>query len=181
MDYSVRETVGERLQVLPVPLVLPGKCACCGFVGTNEGDRGDKRVFIDFLLDIDYYGRVYLCSTCLRQAANALSWISLGQAEDLRNKVSQQESELIVLREQNERLRASLVNLLGRSDDPSVPVLLGDSSSERRESEDSEGAVGDSSQGELPLDESPSVEGPDSISADPSGDDDNDTLGEFRL
>lgn len=174
-DYSVRETVGDRLQVIARPLTLPGVCAVCGYAGTNAGDDADKRVFLDFQLDVDFYGRVYFCSTCLRQAANALSWLSLDQSEKLTNKIATQESELIVLREQNERLRGSLASLLGRSDDPSIPVLLGDTESVGREGKDSQGTDVDSQSEQLTLDESPSVEGPNSVSTDFDG------LGEFRI
>lgn len=178
-EYSVRETAGERIQILSRPLALPGCCAICGFNGTNASDLTDQRIFVDFNLDVDYYGRIYWCSTCFLQGANNLGWLSVDQAEQLRAKISVLESERIVLLEQNERLRASLSSLLGRSDDPSISVLLGDSENERRQGEDSDGAVGDSEQPESSLDESSSVEGFSSVSADSRGD--NPEQFEFKL
>lgn len=177
-DYIVRETAGNRIQVISRPLTLPGCCAICGYVGTNEGDRADIRVFLDFQLDIDYYGRVYWCSACLLEAANALGWLSVDQAEELRRKITEQESELIVLREQNERLRSSLSSLLGRADDPSVPVLLGAVEHERGKEQSSEGAESDSESDESSSDEPVSVEGRTSVPTDSSGDG---PITEFRL
>jgi hypothetical protein len=51
-----------------------------------------------------------------------LGFITPTEAEALRNKTAEQESELIILRDQNERLRNSLVSLLGGVDDS----VLGD-------------------------------------------------------
>lgn len=168
-EYSVRETAGERIQVLSRPLSLPGVCAVCGFNGTNVNDPSDQRVFIDYHLDIDYYGRVYWCSACLLQAANNLGWMGVSQVEDLRARDTALESELIVLREQNERLRASLANLLGSPDNTSIPVLLDGAEPVRGESEDSQGATTDRESTQLTLDESVSSEGFSSLSADSSG------------
>jgi hypothetical protein len=44
---------------------------------------------------------------------NALGFITPTDAETLRDKTAEQESELIILRDQNERLRNSLSSLLG--------------------------------------------------------------------
>lgn len=125
MDFNVSETAGNRIQVITRPLTLPGCCAICGYTGTNVGDPGDVRVFIDWQLDLEFYGRVYICSGCLLEAANSLGWLGVKQAEELREKVASQESELIVLREQNERLRASLASLLGESDNINTDLLSG--------------------------------------------------------
>ena len=171
MEFNVQETAGDRITVIARPLTLPGCCAICGYSGTNVGDTGDVRVFIDWQLDLEYYGRVYVCSTCLLQASTSLGWLGVKQAEELRDKVASQESELIVLREQNERLRASLASLLGQSDSSDTSVLLDDGK---------DLGQGDSaSTGEqLALDESPSEQ----ESARVSGDSDGfDSTGTFSL
>lgn len=168
----MQETAGNgRIMVIARPLTLPGICAVCGYSGTVQGAEGDTRVFIDFQLDIDYYGRVYFCSTCLLEAANLLGWLGVEQAEKMRETIATQESELIVLREQNERLRSSLASLLGKSDDDIRSVLADDSSDEQQGEQESEGteSSSDSSSGES---ESSGI---------PGSTDDVNSLGAFKL
>lgn len=180
MDFNVvGETAGNRLQVISRPLTGPGCCAICGYNGTNTNNPADVRVFLDFQLDIDYYGRIYWCSGCLLEAANALGWTSVGQTEELRGKVSEQESELIVLREQNERLRSSLSSLLGQSDNSSVDIMLDSPEVLGAGDESSEGTIIDSEQSESSSDELVSVERPDGISSDSSNE--SNDFGEFKL
>ena len=172
MEFNVQETAGNgRIMVIARPLTLPGICAVCGYSGTVQGAEGDTRVFIDFQLDIDYYGRVYFCSTCLLEAANLLGWLGVEQAEKMRETIATQESELIVLREQNERLRSSLASLLGKSDDDIRSVLADDSSDEQQGEQESEGteSSSDSSSGES---ESSGI---------PGSTDDVNSLGAFKL
>jgi hypothetical protein len=172
MEYNVQETAGNgRIMIIPRPLTLPGNCAVCGYSGTVQGAEGDTRVFIDFQLDIDYHGRVYWCSTCLLEASNLLGWLGVEQAEKLRETIATQESELIVLREQNERLRSSLASLLGKPDNDIHSVLADDSSDEQSGEQKSEGTESspDSSSGEP---ESTGISGPT---------DDNSSPGAFTL
>jgi len=142
-DFIVRETAGERIRVLSRPIVAPGKCVVCGHTGTNDTGDPQEVLFFDFSFDIDYYGRVYFCTQCMVQMMGSLGFITPTQAEQLRDKVAEQESELIVLRDQNERLRGSLNSLLGGSDgsipgDDVIPVssdgLAGNETSEGSES-----------------------------------------------
>jgi len=172
MEFNVQETAGDRITVIARPLTLPGCCAICGYSGTNAGDPGDVRVFIDWQLDLEYYGRVYICSTCLLQASESLGWLGVKQAEELREKVASQESELIVLREQNERLRASLASLLGQSDNPDISVLVSDAEDLRQGNHTSEGE-------QLALDESSSEQEPVRVSGDSDGN--FDSTGTFSL
>lgn len=70
-----------RFQVLNEnQLIAPGKCAGCGGV-TN-------RHFIDFGLELDFYGVVYLClETCFTEVANQIGFISPQQAVDLQGEM----------------------------------------------------------------------------------------------
>ncbi len=70
-----------RFQVLNHnQLIAPGKCAGCG--GFTD------RHFIDFGLELDFYGVVYLClETCFTEVANQIGFISPKQAEILKNQV----------------------------------------------------------------------------------------------
>jgi len=164
MDLIISETAGQRIQVLARPIVSPGKCAICGHVGTNEtGDRSPV-YFIDIGLDVDYYGRVYLCTTCVVQMGNVLGFTSPVETENHRTRLQEQESELIVLREQNERLRASLVNLLGVANDSSVPILLDGSKDEQSGEPSVETSPSDGAGKKSSSDKSSSSKGPVGIS-----------------
>ena len=47
-----------RILEAGTPLALPAKCIACGY-------GGNKRRFMDVELDIDFYGVVYLCESCV--------------------------------------------------------------------------------------------------------------------
>lgn len=65
----------SRFQVLPVPQVSPGKCACCGSV---------NRPVVDFGFDVDYYGTVYLCKNCVCEAATRFDMVPFSELEQER-------------------------------------------------------------------------------------------------
>ncbi len=58
---SVESVINGRFKFLERPAVAPGKCAICGSV---------ERPVLDFGLDLDFYGCVYFCVHCLREAAS---------------------------------------------------------------------------------------------------------------
>lgn len=41
-----------------IPLVLPAQCVACGY-------GGNDRRYVDFGLDLEFYGVVYLCENCM--------------------------------------------------------------------------------------------------------------------
>lgn len=57
----------SRFQLLPSPLVAPGKCACCGTV---------TRPVVDFAMTIEFYGAVYFCETCITEAASVIGMVT---------------------------------------------------------------------------------------------------------
>lgn len=60
----------SRIKVIEgYPPVLPHKCAVCG---TSESG-----IYLDFGLDLDFYGTVYLClMNCFTEAANTVGYYS---------------------------------------------------------------------------------------------------------
>ena len=58
-----------RIKLLSNPDALPAKCAICGYPG------GDQRKFVDFGLDIDYYGVIYLCTDCMNEIAVGIGYL----------------------------------------------------------------------------------------------------------
>jgi hypothetical protein len=55
----------EKYVISDAPYFKPSKCANCG--STKE----DGRKYLNFNLDIDWYGIVYLCGLCLKDIATA--------------------------------------------------------------------------------------------------------------
>lgn len=78
------------------PPHLPHKCATCGSINGT---------FIDFQLDLEFYGTVYLClDNCIRQIANELGYRSPAQHKLTLEAVERQRAEIIALTDRNEVL-----------------------------------------------------------------------------
>ena len=60
------ENVNSRFRILDEPNIMPGKCAVCG------GVRGPV---VDFGLNIQYYGAVMLCVTCVQEAGDRVGMV----------------------------------------------------------------------------------------------------------
>lgn len=57
----------SRMQIVPLPQMLPGKCICCGCV---------DRPCVDFGMSIDRYGVIYFCEDCIGEAARQFGYSS---------------------------------------------------------------------------------------------------------
>ena len=68
------DLTGSRFSIHENPNVAPGNCAVCRHSG------GDGRYFVDFGLQLDWYGAVYFCSECVRELAGAIGYVPI---EDL--------------------------------------------------------------------------------------------------
>lgn len=73
----------SKYTVVDVPYYKPGKCANCG------ASKNDGRKYIDFGLEVDWYGIVYLCGTCLNDVAK-----NAGLFEGLISRIHTLEKEL---------------------------------------------------------------------------------------
>lgn len=175
----MRETAGERIQWLSRPIALPGCCSICGYSGTNVDSLSDRRAFVDWNLDLEFYGRVYICSTCILQAVNGLGWLGPEQVELLHTRIQTQEAELIILREQNERLRSSMASLLGQSDTCDVGILPSPTETVGQGSDYTQGTVDFPAGDKSDFNESVSSEGFSSVPAD--SDDDYESISKFGL
>ncbi len=102
-SFSVDETVAlpEEVQyqqlckfqvVKDNQLIAPGKCAGCGKI---SGD------FVDIGLELDFYGVVYICVSCMVEVANQLQYYSPVQQKIIRDSN-------VKLREINAKLREKL-------------------------------------------------------------------------
>lgn len=87
---STSSALGRFKIIRGYPPVLPHKCAVCG---TSESGN-----YIDFGLDLDFYGTVYLClKNCFVEAANSIDYYSPAQHGLALERVEQ-------LRKENNRL-----------------------------------------------------------------------------
>lgn len=82
-------------------LLFPGSCCVCGN-GTNSAG------YVDIGVYFDYEGQVYLCITCLTEAAETGGMLSIEQSEflkDLCTKVATENEELrTIAKEMSERV-----------------------------------------------------------------------------
>lgn len=70
----------SRIKILDRPILAPGSCCLCGSAG------GDGRKFIDFGKQLDWYGAVYFCSECIREASEACGFIPVASFEKLHDE-----------------------------------------------------------------------------------------------
>jgi len=85
-----------RFQLVDSP-ALPGKCACCGYAASGDTEPSDRRQYVDFGVDIDYYGVVYLCTACIATVATGLGFILPEIADEIKAESEAVKSELIRL------------------------------------------------------------------------------------
>lgn len=84
----------SKYRILAIPDLKPGKCANCGSA------KNDGRKYVDFGLEVDFFGIVYLCGFCLKDIANNMDLfrsyideIGALKAELLNIKVQQQKED----------------------------------------------------------------------------------------
>lgn len=154
----------DRIQVLPRPIMSPGKCIVCG--------SADREV-IDFGMDLEYYGVPYFCCACIIEAATKFDVVPGEHYRKL-------EDELNVLKANTEKVQqyvddlssdiarssADFLNRIGNlrnSEIKSEPVTNNQepSNSSRRSSKNTKSASGQN-------DSVIVSEGPDDVSTDTS-------------
>jgi len=94
---------GGRFNVSKTPSALPSKCVVCGAWG------GDGRDFVDFGMDIDFYGAIYFCSVCLTECCNKLGYISPDQWQSVNTMNDELIRRIQILEADNVSLRTALV------------------------------------------------------------------------
>jgi hypothetical protein len=82
----------SKYRILAVPDFKPAKCANCG------STKNDGRNYIDFGLEVDWYGIVYICGECLKDIAREMGLFTeyekqlelrMLEIELLKNKIEQ--------------------------------------------------------------------------------------------
>lgn len=103
------------MQILPHPLVLPGKCSLCG-----SSDNTDGRKYIDIGFEIDFYGVIYFCTHCFSQIADAIGFSSAEVNDSTYQEMVRLSFRVSELEAENVKLRVALNNLdfLGSAGSP---------------------------------------------------------------
>jgi hypothetical protein len=106
----------SRFQIIEGnPQQPPHKCSVCG---------SQNGTFVDFGLDLEFYGTVYLClENCILQLANELGYRSPAQHRVVleANKYLQDQNNEVI--DQNEALRNALGIISAHSRYDTVPVI----------------------------------------------------------
>jgi hypothetical protein len=84
----------NKIQITEHANVAPNKCANCSFSGREPG-----RFFIDFGVDLEFYGTIYLCTSCFAECANIIGWISPTEADRLKLRDAELTAEFQRLKE----------------------------------------------------------------------------------
>ena len=93
MVIQLDQQGSNKVQITASPMVAPNQCVNCGFSGTAEG-----RYYIDFGVDIEYYGTVLLCTDCFGETAGRIGWITPEVQDHMNSEIVRQQEELTVLR-----------------------------------------------------------------------------------
>lgn len=82
-----------RFQLVDTP-PLPGKCAICGYSASGENEPDDRRRYVDFGLDIDYYGVVVFCTECVHSLVTQLGYALPSEVDEMRTHLGEALGEL---------------------------------------------------------------------------------------
>lgn len=79
---------------VPAPVYTPTQCATCSSQHDGEG-------FLDLLVDLPVSGHLYMCASCVRQAATAMGWTEPRLVAEQAGRLDDERAEV-------ERLKAAL-------------------------------------------------------------------------
>jgi hypothetical protein len=96
-----------RVQIIQVPIALPGKCVICGSVG------GDGRKFIDFSWQMDWYGAIIFCENCMTEVMDVIGYVHEDTHNELKTRYENLIQEAGALAKINEELKNVLRNAFG--------------------------------------------------------------------
>ena len=108
LEYNLQ----SRFQFLVEPLpCLPHKCACCGRSFSPDPNPDEKLQFLDWNLEIEFFGKVYLCTDCLREACNQMGYASPEQVTRLESELKASKNTATAYMKENQELRNALASL----------------------------------------------------------------------
>lgn len=151
--------VNSRITVLDTPILPPGVCSLCGTSGHE-----DKRKFIDFGKQLDWYGAVYFCSECIKEVSEAIGFIPVAGFNILHDRYRALNIKYDQLLKENQALKDAFANILAphpSTDDVNIDNGITVLSVEESESVD-ESAISDAGR-EQETSESDSFAGSDDL------------------
>lgn len=102
---AVTTKLGRVQLVIGTPPMSPGQCVICGTPGNSETQ------FIDTGWDVDFYGVVYFCMDCIKEAAAVLSMVPVEKLTEAVDSLKATEFQLEALKDENESLRRVISDL----------------------------------------------------------------------
>lgn len=157
----------SRLTVTDKPILAPGVCFLCG----SAGD--DKRKFIDFGKNIEWYGTVYICTQCVIEVSEAADYIPVANFNNLYDEHRELKIKYSQLEAKYKPFEEAISNVVeSRTSVPDVDFdRLRSRISESEDSEEQRGNDEEVVSRESETSESPVVEGPDDLFDDSDFDD----------
>lgn len=113
----------SKYRIVDVPDIKPGKCSNCG------SSKNDGRKYIDFGLEVDFYGIVFICGQCLLDIVK-----QMGLLKPLEEQVGILQDKVLNIKKQSARggdLRKDFLKIFKEVQDyfTTLPVTSDDSSS----------------------------------------------------
>ncbi|SRR6266498_425763 len=97
----------DRFQILEAnQLMFPHKCSVCGGFSDKSGNK--ERKFIDFGLDIEFYGKVYICTECFSSATSIVDCVPVEKYNSLEQQFKELSNVVSQLIEENGMLRSAV-------------------------------------------------------------------------
>lgn len=115
----------SRFLFVEAPLQqLPHNCASCRRYDRANPELEGHLQFLDFNVEIEFFGKIFLCRDCLREVNNQLGWADEIQVKRAQAHIRDLLEQVRMLSEENENLRNAVGNL---SSVASRPVSFGTS------------------------------------------------------
>lgn len=97
------ESLARFKMIKPNQMIAPGKCAGCGKFSNDD--------FLDFGLELEFYGVVYLCRDCLTEAAMTFGFRPDVHYNQMQAELNRTKSQLIDSLDREEAMRNALASV----------------------------------------------------------------------
>lgn len=92
----------SKYVILETPMHQPGKCANCG------SSKNDGRKYIDFGTYVEWFGQLYLCGLCMRDAAD-----TMGLFDTLKQELAEAKMKTLnlnILRDKGDKIQDTFLH-----------------------------------------------------------------------
>lgn len=109
------ESLARFKMITSNQMIGPGKCAGCGKYSNDD--------FLDFGLEVDFYGVVYFCRECLTEAAMTFGYRPDSHYKKMQVELERLKIELTGSLEREEALRNALASVNASFTRPSIDPI----------------------------------------------------------